>query len=405
MQTSTKSSTAKFRHLIAILSTAATLLKVSLQSDVSGYICDDLAVWHDKATEVARLASELLTPADPYYAYPALLEDTKLFGNEDKNLFVVPFRNFGHVRNGGRLGHDRIVMDDVGNVVGVVVDVNNGAHDVPAYKKCTTFWTFENLSLVLNTGKIQKTSGFVCGSNFLGAAVETEMKSKCKGLENLLPTSKEFFQFLDRKGITWSNKKLSYKHFTNIDYNSRRLDRAAIYNVEFSLQCRLIQVKPVFRGAFPRPACLEVWTPKPSVDIIRSIPSLSPQNQNQESSETYHCRDIKFRISTLRNYLNQFHRLLSTTSPIGLGGSLIRQDDKLILWPILSPDRLKKRIRYRTIFAMGFDENKFLGLYYGCARVPTLRYYKPCPYPDLLKPFLEDITFTDRDGQTRDFFF
>ena len=375
-------STAKLRHLLAILFTATTLLNVSLQSDVRGYICGDLAVWHDEAIEVARLASKLLTPANPYYFYPALLEDTKLFGIEKKNLFLVPFRNFKHARGGMRHGPDRIVIDEYGKFEGVVFDLNNGASVVPAYEKCKKFLTYDDLRPELDMENNYKALGHVCGSNFLGGEIETEMKSKCSGLENLSPTSKEYFQYLDEKGISWSTKKLWYKHISKKDYNFHKINRRAVYQVEITLQCHLIQIKPAVRAAPPKPACLEVWTPKPSLDISIN-PLLNPQNQNRESGQMYHCNQVTFTMIALQNYLNYFYSL-QEKSPTSIENALIHQNEDLMLWLILSPERFSKRKFTRNIYAIGFNSNKiFSGLYYASSKGSERQSFYPCTGPEI----------------------
>ncbi|EPQ62450.1 putative secreted effector protein [Blumeria graminis f. sp. tritici 96224] len=333
-------STAKLRHLLAILFTATTLLNVSLQSDVSGYICGDLAVWHDEAIEVARLASKLLTPMNPRYVFPALLEDTKLFGIEKKNLFLVPFRNFRLIRHGMRYGPDRIVIDEYGNFEGVVFDLNNRASVVPAYEKCKTFLTFDDLRPNLDMENNYKALGHVCGSNFLGGEIETELKSKCSGLENLSPNSEDYFQLLDQNCITRLNKHLRYKHIGKRNYNVGHTNSSPVYHVEFTFKCILIRIKPAVRAAPPKPACLEVWTPKPSLDISIN-PLLNPQNQNQESGQMYHCNQVTFTMIAIKNYLKHFYSL-QEKSPTSIEDALIYQNEDLMLWLILSPERNAK---------------------------------------------------------------
>ncbi|CAD6500241.1 BgTH12-07422 [Blumeria graminis f. sp. triticale] len=395
----------KFRHLHLILLTAATSLKLSLQYDVSGYICDDQIFWHEEAQEVAHFASELMTPVNPQYKYPALLENTQLFSKANQNLFVVPLRNYRSIRIGGRPGSHRVVIDDQGSLVGVVMNAKNGADVKPTYEKCTPFLKYDKLSPELNVDNRYKISGFACGSNFLSTEIENEMKCKCSGLKNLSPTNKGFFQFLDRNGITWSDNKLWYKHVTKKDYNSQHIYRAAVYHVEFNLRCHLIQIKQVVRCASPKPACTEIWIPKPPADIISIKPSLSPQHQNQDSSGTYRCSDVTFRVINLQIYLTRFNSLSNTATRTSAEGALIRPYENLIMWPIFPPEWPETKTKIRNIFAMGFDDkNHFMGLYFTSARGPPGRLYKPCPHQDLLKSLLVDRNPIEGDRQTIKFF-
>ncbi|CCU83057.1 CSEP0480 putative effector protein [Blumeria hordei DH14] len=395
----------KFRHFQFILFTVSTLLKLSLQSDVSGYICDDKIVWHEEAQEVAQFATELMTRVDTPFKYPALLEDTQLFGKADQNLFVVPLKNYRSIRVGGRPGSDRVVIDDRGSLVGVVINIRNGIDLRSAYKVCTPFLKYDKLSLGLNEDSTSKISGFACGANFLSSRIETEMKRKCSGLENLSPTNKQFFQYLDRNGITWSENKFWYKHFTKKDYNDQYINKAAVYRVEFTPRCRLIQITPMVRCASPKPACIEIWTPKPTTDMISINPSRNPQHQNQESSEIYRCSDVSFKMINLRMYLTRFYSLHSTTTRTSTEGALIIQNENLHLWPIFPPERPERKLKIRSIYAMGFNEkNVFMGLYFASTRGQLGKVYKPCPNPNLLKFLLADRNLTEGNKDTIDFF-
>ncbi|CAD6500326.1 BgTH12-07504 [Blumeria graminis f. sp. triticale] len=395
----------KFGRLQVIVYTAVISLELALQCNASGYICDDHIVMHEEAQEVALYASKLLNPVDPKYKYPALLEDNQLFGIENRNIFVVPFKNDISIRNGGKPGSDRVVIDDEGNFLGVMMIVDNEAGAVPTYKKCTKFLTYNELSLNLNVDDIYQNSGFACGSNFLSAEIETKMKTKCRGLENLSPTNKEFFQFLCRQGINWSDNKFWFKHVIEKDYNIHGTKQAAVYRVEFSSTCRLIQIKPAVRNASIKPACIEVWTMKPSVGITSINPSMNIKNQNQESSETYLCNNVTFRMVNLRNYLSRIHSLQGTAPATNTEGVLIRQNGNLILWPIFSPEKRKKRSGLNTLFAMGFDnENNFSGLYYISAKNKGGTGYKECPREDWLRSSLVKMISTENDGRTRIFF-
>ncbi|EPQ62449.1 putative secreted effector protein [Blumeria graminis f. sp. tritici 96224] len=307
-------SPAKLRDWHAFLFAFVTLLELSLQSDVSGYICGDLVVWHDRVVEVAQLASKMLKSSTVRQKFPALLEDTQLFGIESQNLFVVPLRRFGFPRSIGKYGQDRVVLDASGKFMGVIYDTNDGnVNPMPAYRKCSPFIDYNHPELEEYIDDGYQLAGFACGSNFLERDIETNLHNECVEYLNSPPEIKIKYKFSRRRPIR--------------------------YQFEFNSQCRFLQLRPISFKTPEQMTCVDVWSAVLPAATIMADPSFDLQSKNfGNSEELYSCMYFTFRITSILNYISNFLRTLSTDSS-SIEHQTFKQDDNLLLWRIILPER------------------------------------------------------------------
>ncbi|CCU79109.1 putative candidate secreted effector protein [Blumeria hordei DH14] len=366
MQITINLSLAKLSNLHAFLLISASFLELSLQSNVSGYICGDLVLWHDRVAEFAQLASELLKSSTVCRKFPALLENTQLFGGEDQVLFVVPCRIFSSIRSGGRNGQDRIVLDAFGNFKGVVYDTNNGNDNpMPAYRKCSPFIDYSHLELEKYIDDGYQISGIACGSNFIDRDIETKFHNKCVEYINSPPEMRSKHKFPERR-------------FTR-------------YHFEFNPQCRGLQVRKFSFKIQEQAPCLDVWSAEPSPDTITADSLFDLQSQNfRTSEEFYTCMQFTFRITSILNYVTYVLEMLR----MNLSSSehqIFKKHDNLLLWRIILPERRVLFPNYTFLYAIGIDEhNQFSGIYFVPTKQRSKKNVELCPDSNILTSrFLE----------------
>ena len=388
MQFMIRQSTTIFRYLHIILFTTILLVGPTIQADVSGYICDDLVVSHDEAVKVAQLASELVKSVDVRYKFPALLEDTQLFGIEGENLFVVPFRRFGSLRSGGHKGRDRVVIDAYGKFIGVIYDTNDAnVNPLPAYRKCRPFLDDNHLELEKYIDDGYQLAGFACGSNFLDRDVETNMHNKCVEYLNSPPEIQIKFKFSRNRCVSRGNNELWFRYDTDKNYDNKQTKAPNSFKVKFNTLCTFLNIEQISKINSNQKPCLHTWTAIPPAEATMTDSLFDTQSTNYlTSNEFYACKNHVFRISSIQNYIFRIFSLLIDNSLPNIERMMQRQDDKLILWPMPLPERHVPSLKYPLAFSIGFDDsNQFSGIYvvrsHDWARLKA----KPCPNFNLLK--------------------
>lgn len=365
------------------------LLGLSIQSEVGGYICNDQVVWFSKALTIAENASNLLKPFNSRRKYPALLDDTHIFGVEHGPLFVVPFRLYGTMHSAGYTGRDRVVIDTLGNFKGVVIDGNDGNSILPAYKACRPF-LINNPSPELHVDDGYKMTGFACASNFVSADIIPEIQSRCiKYLEIIRDGKKRYFP---RREFIKTDKGFWFTHIGKIDYEAKHPKNHALYYVEFDSKCIFLRTRRYYRRPSNEDPCAETWTQKPlsPANMAESLSDFGSKNL-QGIEQLYTCRKFIFKISSIRNYINYVYSLFSNNSPHITEGNLISQGNGLSLWPMVLPERRGPTRTNPHVFALGFDHKlNFSGIYYSDAKGYVGKKFLLCPGFHLLLSHLED---------------
>ncbi|SZE99991.1 unnamed protein product [Blumeria hordei] len=391
MHFTVRQSTTKFRRLHIILFLTISVIGLTLQADISGYICDDLVVPYDKVVEVAKKASEFVKSVDGRYRFPALLEDTQLFGVEGQNMFVVPFRRFDSMRSGGNKGRDRIVLDASGNFKGVVYDTNDGnVHPMPTYRKCRPFLDDKHLELEKYIDDGYQISGFACGSNFLDRDVETNLYNECIRYISLPQKIKDKYKFPRCRYAFQKINELWFQYNTNKNYDNKQTKVINSFMATFNNRCEFLNIKRISRVITHEEPCSYTWTAIPSAEATMTDSLFDVQSKNYKiSDEFYACKSYIFRITSIQNHMFHIFSLLLSNEPSGIEHMMHRQGE-LLLWPMTLPERHEPRINHPLTFSIGFDRsNQFSGIYFVTGSEWTWKKAKPCPNFNLLESRLK----------------
>ncbi|CAD6504269.1 BgTH12-06002 [Blumeria graminis f. sp. triticale] len=351
----------------------ATLAIATLPIAPNGYMCSDTIFTKEYSEKTALIAREKLRNQKPRSKFPALLDDTHLFGPNDDNLYLWPQgrsdkKSLSINVVEGFIPQYRAVIDSCGSLKGIVKAIVPNVPATPVtYEKCMEVHTsLDSSSPIADKDDRYKQIGFSCDHKFIELSeIMSVVEKQC----HLLKLKKSHPQLTNDlhsyRGKSFSATNLWGSYLKGKSRIRSSTGQFGTCQVVFSSLCHLEGV--ILRHGKDKEeiVCSRIWALKQQPGIFSEEHPLNANDENvKDYKKLYSCRGRTFLRKTIMNHISEGRRILSEPSHRGSQFPLL-YNKSLWLWPMRLPEIFKIDGSKLDFFMVGFNLDKsYRGIYY-----------------------------------------